>query len=261
MAQRAPDVTQPAAEGFRERHRRLRRQEFLDVALRIVSSEGLSALTMSRVTDEIGCATGSIYHYFGTKGALVAEVQLEALQILARSLLDSQRHLEELLRDQEVSPDLASLIRVVVAARFWIAAEDVFPREIELTRRMFTEPGEVLADEEAEPVISPARALLDLAGSLLDAAVGHGALRPGSNINRSIIIVAGTTGVLLTTALRRWDDELFEGQRLAEAMLGDLLTAWGADPDWLRRADEVVANLAERGELVPAGDPDAIDLR
>jgi AcrR family transcriptional regulator len=229
------------------------------VALRIVTTEGLGALTMQRVTDDVGCATGSIYHYFGTKGALVAAVQLEALQILGRSLLESRVHLEELLQEREVGPDMAALMRVVVAARFWVAAEDVFPREIELCRRLFTEPGEVLAVDEAAPVTSPARDLLDVAKMLLDAAVEQRVLPAGSNVDRSIVLLAGTTGVMLTSVLSRWDDQLFEGQRLAHTMLLDLLTAWGADPDQLAEADQVATVLAEQGDLIPTSR--VIDLR
>jgi AcrR family transcriptional regulator len=256
MAQR-----QVAPLGYRERQRRERRQEFLDVALGIVAAEGLAALTMARVTDSLQCATGLIYHYFPTKGALVAAVQLEALQLIGRSLQEAQTHLDELLSDRSATAAEESLARVVVAARFWISAEQTFPREIELCRRLFTEPGVHFADQDAEPVISPAFGLLDWAGALLDGAVREGALAPGSGVDRSIVLVAGSTGVLLTSELRRWDAELFEGQRLAQAMLADLLTAWGADASTLAFADEIASTLAERGQLVPLTTDVTIDLR
>ena len=244
-------ISRGQPESQRERNRRLRRDEFLEVALGIVAADGIRGLTMQRVTDEVGCATGLIYNYFPTKGSLVAEVQMQSLQVLAQALMLGQLHLEGLLAEREAPADLAALSRVVVASRFWIAAELTFPREIELSRRLFTEPGIMLGDDEGQDLVPPSVALLDLAGGLLAGAAAAGAVTAGREKERAIILIAGSTGVLLTSALQRWDRELFDGIGLAAELVDDLFAAWGAPPELLSAAIAIAEELGAAGLLVP----------
>lgn len=253
-------MTEPAARPrtMRELNQQLRLERYRELrrsARRIVAADGLAALTMQRVADEVGCAVGSLYRYFASKDALVAELQRDAIERLGTSFLLSQSHLDELLArrcDPDADAAFAALARVVVAARFWTAAEATFPQEIELSRRMFTDPVLVIGREEAGRVVPAGMRLLELATALLDAATDQGALRPATNADRAVLIVAGTTGVLMTSALARWDPELFDGRRLADRLTDDLLCSWGADPAALARAEDLVAALAGHDRLVPA---------
>jgi AcrR family transcriptional regulator len=238
------------AEGFRQRHHRQRRREFLDTALAIVTSEGLQALTMQRVTEELQCSVGSIYHYFPSKGSLLAALEGEALAALGRSLVAGQANLDRRLQ-QQADPLLDALARPLAAARFWIAAEDAFPLEVELLRRQLTAPGILVALDEGLPAFDAALTLITLGQGLLDGAVEAGALQPGANLDRAMIMVAGTTGVLMTTGVRCRDAEVASGQHLAREMVGDLLVAWGARPDVLDRASALVDELAAAGDLTP----------
>lgn len=242
----------PGGERFRDRHRDQRRREFIDAAQRIIASEGIDALTMQRVTDDLVCATGSIYRYFRTKGTLIAAIQGEALGVLRASLGKGLSHLDLMLGSQAVDAPTAALARVLAAGRFWIAAATRFPQEIELLRRLFTHPDPVLTPDEASPVIPPSLDLLLLGRELLDDAVAAGALRDGPNVERAIILLAGTTGVMLTDGLARFDTALFDGERLAEELLWDLLVAWGASRGPLTEVDALVTTLADADHLVPA---------
>ena len=49
-------------------------------------TEGFDALTMQRLADECDAAVGAVYRYFPSKGALVAEVQREAIDRLATAM-------------------------------------------------------------------------------------------------------------------------------------------------------------------------------
>jgi len=247
----APDGA--AKETFRVRHRKRRHQEFLDEALRIVATEGLGALTMKRVTDQLECAAASIYSYFPSKGALIAAVQSEALLTLGSSLQVSQANLERRLVGRD--PKVASLARIVAASRFWVSAETMFPREIELCRMLFGSPTEVIPEDEAEPVLSPAMTLLGFGSGLLDAAAESGALTPGDAFERATAILAGSTGVLLAGSLARWDKRLLDARSYADRMLHVMFLGWGADPGALAEVDSVVDELARVGELVPAAPP------
>lgn len=237
--------------GFRAQHRQRRIEEFIETALQIVTSEGLTALTMQRVTREIGCAEGAIYHYFRTKGALIAAVQERALAVLGTAVAQCMANTDAQLQGRRLAPATIALDRVFVGAMFWISAEDTYREEIDLCRRMFNEPVSLLADEDAKDVLPPAFALLSFAEQLFDDAVRTKALRPGDSTERAILVLAGTTGVLLTSDLRRWNHDVFDGRRLAEALLRDLFTAWGASPRGMSAAWRLVDQMARRGELVP----------
>lgn len=243
MGHTAPRAT------FRERHRQRRHQEFLDEALRIVAAEGLPALTMKRVTDELECASASIYSYFPSKGALIAAVQGSALQTLARSLELSQVNVEGAVAGR--SEVVAALARVAAASRFWIEAESRFPREIELCRVLFGASTQVVPQEDGESVLSPALSLISVGSTLLEAAEAVGALNPGDAFERATVIVAGSTGLLQARTLARWDDRVSDSHRFADRMLEALLLGWGADPGALVEADAIVNELVASGALVP----------
>jgi AcrR family transcriptional regulator len=241
-------------ETYRDRRRRERRQEFLDIALRIVATEGLQALVMKRITEELDCSETSIYVYFPTKGALIAEVQANALMTLARSLAVSQAELERRL-DGKPEPFVA-LARIVGASRFWVAAETMFPREIELCRMLFGTPTEVMSQDEGDPAVSPAMQLVELGRQLLEHASATGAMVPGDAYERATVILAGSAGVLLAGSLARWDARIVDSRSFADRMLTTLFLGWGADPALLAEVDALLGEMARVGALVPA-DPGA----
>lgn len=234
-------------------HLRLERyREFRASAARIIATDGLSSLTMQRVADEVGCAIGSLYRYFPSKDALIAELQREAIDRVGTSFLLSQSHLTQLLERRGIDdPAVVALARVVTATRFWIAAETVFPQEIELSRRTFTDPAVTIERRDVGRVVPAGMRLLEQASALIDGAVDAGALRPAANLDRAVIVIAGTTGVLMTTSLGRWNLDLFDGRRLATRMARDLFVSWGADPAHLDAVEDLVAALSEHDRLVP----------
>jgi AcrR family transcriptional regulator len=64
--------------------------EMIEVAEKIVSREGLSALTARRAAVDAGVAVGTIYNIFENLGGLVAEVNARTLADLAAALSDVQ---------------------------------------------------------------------------------------------------------------------------------------------------------------------------
>src|SRR5690348_18429680 len=84
-------------EGRRARNRLARHAAYLGTARRLVRAEGLDALTMQRMAAELDCAVGTIYTYFPSKSALVAEVQREAIDRLTTSYLLGRAELDRSL--------------------------------------------------------------------------------------------------------------------------------------------------------------------
>jgi hypothetical protein len=56
---------------------------------------------------------------------------------------------------------------------------------------------------------------------------------------------------VLTAKFGRWDQALFDGRHLARTALRDDFIAWGADPDALDAALQVVDDVAAAGRLAP----------
>ena len=69
---------------------------------------------MQRLADEVGASVGSVYTYFPSKGALVAEVQREAIERLAASALVLGADVDRAVHD--LADDVAALAPVVVAS-------------------------------------------------------------------------------------------------------------------------------------------------
>ena len=247
-----PLTTPQTMRGVKEQFRLERHRDFLTAALRIVMSDGLQALTMQRLADEIGCGIGSLYRHFPSKDALIAELEREALDVVNTSFQLSQAHVAEVLDKRGIEhTGMVALAKAVAATRFWVAAETVFPQEIELSRRMFTDPELHMDESDVARVLPAALRLLDMARQLLEDCNSTHALREGPAIQRAIVIVAGTTGVLMTSGLGRFDESLFDGRMLATLMVHDLFLGWGADPDELVVVEDLISTIAEHGQLIP----------
>jgi AcrR family transcriptional regulator len=242
--------------GRRERNRLARHRAFLDAALAIATGEGLHGLTMQRLADEVDVAVGTVYTYFPSKGALVAEVQREAVDRLTASYLLLRPVLDE--RAAALAPGPAALLQVVGFARFSIAAMDTLPQEQRLLQDLMHDADQLVPTEEGVRVLPAIWRLLDLARTCIDDAVTAGALTPGDPLERTIVLAAALNGVLQVSKLARWDVELLDGSRLARQLVDDLARGWGAHPADLTTAHEVLDAVAAGGPLarhIPTGAP------
>jgi AcrR family transcriptional regulator len=243
-------ATEEAPAGARERNRLVRARSFLATAFRIVTEEGFDGLTMQRLADECDAAIGAVYRYFPSKGALVAEVQKEAIERLATSY--------EVIRDRgdrawsDVDEADVALTRLVLFGRFFCATADTFPQELRLLYMLMNEWRAVVPVEEGMRVVPSAMRLLDRMRQGIDAAVASGSLEgDGDPMGRVVTWVAAVAGVLQVSHLEVYDAELFDGQRLARQLSYDLLDAWGATPEGLRAAIGRVDELELTGPLAP----------
>ena len=239
--------------GRRDRNRLLRTRAFLGTALDIVATEGFDALTMQRLADECDSAIGAVYRYFPSKGALVAEVQREAIERLSTSYaLIADRSARSFAKAGLEGTELA-LANLVVFGRFFIATADSFPQELRLLQMLMSEMRPVVPVEEGMRVIPSAMRLLDQARACVDAALAERALLPGplSSMDRVIVWAAAVGGVLQLSHLDVYDLELFDGDRLARQTTLDLFVAWGAEPGMLAAAVARIDHLASKGPLAP----------
>jgi AcrR family transcriptional regulator len=237
--------------GRRARARTERRQAFLDAALRVVTSEGIPALTMQRLAADLDCAVGTAYTYFPSKGALLAEVQREAIERLTASYVALGPDVDEIL-DGEPSA-VATLTHLVALGRFWVDAEAVYPQEHRLLQLLLseaTQPEHAVPDSEVATVLPAAERFLGLVGARIAAAMASGAINVGGDAaERTVLLAASLNGVLQAGNLVRFNPELLDSRRLAMALLDDLLTGWGADPGALAAAHAHTDSLSGSGPL------------
>ncbi len=241
----------------RDRNRLARHREYLDTALRIATEEGLHALTMQRLASEVDAAVGTVYTYFPSKGALVAEVQREAVDRLTGSYLLLRPVIEDRVAD--LDPATAALAHLGGFARFCIASVDTLAQEQRLLQQLMYDADQMVPTEEGARVLPTVLRLLDLARERLAAAADAGALRPGDAMDRTVVLAAALNGVLQVGKLARWDADLLDGARLARILIDDLLGGWGAPADELAAAHAVIDRIARRQPLARplphGGDP------
>jgi len=233
--------------GRRERNRLARHRSFLDAALRIATDEGVHALTMQRLADEVDAAVGTVYTYFPSKGALLAEVQREAVDRLTSSYLQLRPVIEERVAD--LAPEVAALAHLVGFARFVVESVDTLPQEQRLLQQLMYDADQLVPTEEGARVLPAVLRLLELARERFAAAAEAGALGAADPMDRTVTLAAALNGVLQVGKLSRWDAELLDGARLARLLVDDLLAGWGAAPEPLAAAHAVIDRIARRRPL------------
>lgn len=201
---------------------------------------------MQRLASEVDAAVGTVYTYFPSKGALVAEVQREAVERIAASYLLLVPVIEERLAD--LDPSVAALAHLVGFARFSIESLDTLPQEQRLLQ-LLLQADDAVPTEEGVRVLPAVFRLLDLARERFDDAAEVGALEPADGMDRTIVLAAALNGVLQIGRLARWDAELLDGARLARTLVDDLLVGFGAARAALAEAQAVIDRIARRQPL------------
>ena len=248
-------VREPASPR-RRRTRAARTRRYLDAAMAIVGAEGLDALTMARLADELDVAVGSAYRYFPSKDALVAALQRDAIETLLGAYRESRADLDAAIgrRPDGVARVLAGAVHF---GAFLADAVTGLPEESRLLLLLVSDPRPVVPEDQVAVAAPAAAELLGVVAGLLRDGAAAGALVRGDARDRAVEWLAGLSGVLASAKLARLDAGLPDVPSLAGRLTGDLLVAWGADPAAVRRAAGLVARLAAVAPLArpPSGDP------
>ena len=219
-------------------------------AKQIAFAEGLESLTMQHLADELDCAVGTVYTYFPSKSALVAEVQREAIEVLDESCARFEAAFAA--QAEQAEPAVRRLALVAGYARFWVDTFDTFPEEARLLQMLVSKTASsrsTIDDVDVSRVLPAALRLLNRMSAALASAADAGAIAAGDAMERTVVLVASLNGVLLLDTVARVDPELFDGRRLARSLVTDLLKAWGADERSLAEAAELIDDMARLGPL------------
>ncbi len=190
--------------------------------MRVVTRDGLDALTIGRLAAELDMAAGAMYRYFSGKDALIVALQ-------RRAILAFRAELERRVDGKD------PLEAVVAAARAYLGFREVDPASAGLTEQVLAAPFHVLPDEDAARVIDVTRPALERLVELFEVATGAGVLDPGPPLRRTLALWAGLHGVMQFSKLARLG---IEADDLGGEVIGALLLGWGADTGDLRAALE-----------------------
>lgn len=243
----------PVPEGRRARNRRARERAYLDAAMDIAGRDGVRSLTMQRLADATGAAVGTVYTYFPSKGALVAELQRESIERITASYHHTRDRSRRVLADWHDSKAEA-VARLLVFGRFWIASAETLPNESRFLHSLMGEVEETVPPEEFHRAAPAALDLLAEAAGEVVAARAVGVITVDDPMDLVIRWAAALTGVLLTSNLAPLNPRAFDGARLAPVLQRDLLAGWGAPAALIERAEVHVAELASAGPLAPPVD-------
>ncbi|MEU6393942.1 TetR family transcriptional regulator [Streptomyces sp. NPDC046939] len=107
---------EPAAEGLRERKKRLLRRQLSDTATEMFMERGFDAVRVSEIAEACGVSEKTVFNYFPTKESLVLDLSEATLDSLRTTLADPDlRPVEAVL--QILSGELAGITS-------WLAEQD-----------------------------------------------------------------------------------------------------------------------------------------
>ncbi|MFC1413244.1 TetR family transcriptional regulator [Streptacidiphilus sp. N1-12] len=107
---------QPAAEGLRERKKRLMRQQLSDTATEMFMERGFDAVRVSEVAEACGVSEKTVFNYFPTKESLLLDLGEATMDALRTVLTDA--------RLSPVEAVLAILSDELRSITSWLAAQD-----------------------------------------------------------------------------------------------------------------------------------------
>lgn len=233
--------------------RSLRREATLDrivdAALVVVTEEGVEALTMQRLAQELGYAIGALYRYFASKDALLMALQRRVLELLAQDLAAADARAVAHLERSQASAEAAALTRLVVATRVYETLPDRRPSHFRLLSVWLGDPDPIVPVESALPAVSGSVALFLPVPARFREAVERGALEEGDATQRTLVLFGAVHGVLTLRKLSRFGIAALEPSVLSAELCRALLRGWGAaEPhlaDAMRRARRLAASVEE----------------
>lgn len=186
-----------------------RRDAILQAALECFNERGFAATTIEEIRRRSGASNGSIYHHFGGKEGLAAELYVEGLRGYQEGFLDAL----------ETSADAESGIRALVRHHLhWVE------RNPQLAQFLMNRRETELRDATRARVRELNRAFFPRVAAWVEARVAEGALRPLSADLREPVLLgpcqefsrlwlAGRTRISLRRAERELADATWNAVR------------------------------------------------
>lgn len=224
-----------SATGTRARRRAKTLTNIRKTAKRLVSEEGLAALTIHRLADELDYTPGALYRYFASKDALLADLQVSVFEGFHQAAVHMRAQVADGL-PEDADPLAAALAPVLGLAELHRGMALADPAGFAFLSRCLGEPRRLVVDAELAAVTTALLALLQEGTAIVEAAEGAGALAPGPTAQRTIVLVLAVQGVLPVAKVSNLAPELLDTGALVSELVRSLLVGWGADPAAVKQA-------------------------
>jgi AcrR family transcriptional regulator len=237
----AADDTQPR--GRRAQRRAFRRDEILRTALELVTEGGIDAVTTTELARRTGAALGALYRFFPSKQAVIAALQVRALEELGvdlRAAVDAAAH-----RAADRPARVRALVPIITAADTFFAQPRLHPARFRLIDEILSKPAPVYSDEEARLLEDTVRPILAVVGEAVAAHIDVFGPRAGEARALPLVLWGALHGVSHFIKRDRLATPDTPGSaEVAGVLVRTLLLGVGATPDELREAVSACAPTA-----------------
>ncbi len=165
------------------------RDDILNVALALLTSEGPTAVSIRRIARELGVSPGAAYHHFDGKGALYRALVADGLAAMEQAVLSA---------NDDAAPPLDRLVATARAyATFGIERPDHYYVMMMLRADGIPE----LSDADK----APGMRVLALTAEAIEAGMADGTIRPLDNSAAAAALLLWTTlhGIVALAASNR----------------------------------------------------------
>jgi len=213
----------------RSERRQQTSDDIVDAALRRLEGDGVEALTMHKLADELGYAVGALYRYFPSKDALLLAVQRRVLEALTSDIVAGVARADDHARQAGLSPSSSALLRVLAAVAAYRSLPGRRPGHFAMMTRWLADPRPLVRTEEAMQHLPALLSLFQPIAAVFDDAVAAGAFTAGPSERRLVALWGALQGVLQLQKMARFGVAAIDPTALAADVTRALCLGWGAD--------------------------------
>jgi len=229
----------------RARRRKARLAAILDAAMQLLINEGLDGMTIHSLAKAVDYTPGALYHYFPSKEAIIAELQVQIFSELHGLFKAVWSICDRGATERGLDADVAGLVKVLATADFYTALSKNKPQRFAMINVAMGEQRQLLSDEKVSPVADAVMGIIEDVGRVVHGAVLSEGLEgnESSSAQRAVTLWSSLHGVLLLRKFSRFDSDLIQASVLATRLSRDLIMAWGAERETLELADAELSAL------------------
>ena len=226
-----------------------KRQRYLDTAVQIVLRDGFDGLTMTAIAREVDAAVGTIYGYFPSKGALVAELQVYAIEAIVGAWIEARERWSKTFVEHGLDQRRRLLAELLAFGSYFVAIQRDYPEEFRLQQMQLAERRELFDGVDVTKLAPAAMALLRGPFELLEEASAAGAI-DGADLalDRAASLALALNGVALAENVQV-AKVFLPVLRLTDRIVVDLLVGWGAERSELSELLPLVSTVVAGAPL------------
>lgn len=214
----------------RQRRRQKRRQEILAVAMQMLLEGNLEDFSINGLARALDCSPATLYVYFSSREALLAELQALALKDAGSFYTRYANIVATYVNAQPANAKAKLAFQLQATGWVFERFSEDFPLHFRFLSQALLPPAcGNLNNSAAIPVVVKAgESVLGLLAELFVQGVEHGLLIPGNAYERAIILWCGLQGLLQLKPMAPLYPKILHIDRLMEQQVCTLLKGWGA---------------------------------